>query len=131
MALTAHIPPENPVTGVSGESVKPITEGQEVMATADTQASGGFWSGLDDLTGSILGGIGNIAGAVADREADEIRTGAESIVDSTGDPSDQTTIGIEGKDTMSEPFYKKYQTELLIGGGVLAAMVTLYFITRD
>lgn len=124
MALTLHIPPQNPDSGLRGDKVKPVTEGQKVMATQETKESGGFWSGLDDLGGNILSGLGNIAGAVADREADEIRTGAESIVDSTGDPSDQPG----GYTVVEKTFIQKYRTELMVVGGAITAAVLFYAI---
>jgi hypothetical protein len=117
MSLTATIPPSNPVTGVAGGNVKQITEGRKVMVT-EQQESGGFWSGLDDLGGNILTGIGNLAGAVADREADSIRTGTESRIDTTGDPSDQPGGAMPKQ---NESIMDKYKTPILIGGGVLVA----------
>jgi hypothetical protein len=130
MALTLHVPDENPKTGVSGMDTKPITEGERRIAVPEQQRKTGFWGALDDLGTTVVNGVSNVAGAIAQREVDELVTGPESSVTSEGNPDDQPG-GVTVNQKTEQPFYVKYQTELLIGGGVLAAMVVLFVVTRD
>jgi len=130
MALELFVPSETPTTGVSSGETKPVTEGERMTAVATQQPRTGIFGVLDDITTTIGNGVSDALSAVVDREVNDIRTGAESDTDSTGDPDDQAG-GTLNDNQSDEPFYKKYQTELMIGGGVLAVMAVLLIATRD
>lgn len=131
MSLTAFVPEDTPTTGTSGTQTRPITEGQEVAALDNQQTqSGGMWGWLDDLGAAASRTFETVTDAYAERAANRI-TGAESTVDTTGSESDQPGGQTPNNQQSNVPFYEKYKTELMISGGVLAAMAVLYFVTRD
>ena len=129
MALALHIPEQNPTTGTRGNQVKPITEGERRIAVPDQQAKTGFWGVLDDLGTTVVNGVKDVAGAVAQREVDRIATGPESTVTTEGDPTDQP--GGVNATQKAAGFVDKYKTELMIGGAVVAGLIVLLVVTRD
>lgn len=122
MATTLFIPPTNPETGVSGGNIKPITDGKEVILN-QSQETGGFWGGLDDLGSKITGGLGSLVDAFAEKETKKVSGGAEKTVDTTGDINDQ--VGAKPSQETPEPFIKKYQTPLMVGGAVVGGLLLI------
>jgi hypothetical protein len=128
MSLELTLPYENPPTGLGGSAVKPITEGTRATAVADQQSTGLF-SFLDDLRTTAQNGAKDILGAVAQREVDRIRTGAESRITSEGDPQSNPQNVDPGKDP--QPFYRRYKTELMIGGAIVGGLMFILIASRD
>lgn len=129
MALELNLPVQNPVSGTSGEAVRPITEGERRTVVQDTNRFGGLFGALDDLGTSVVNGISSVAGAVAQNEVNNLVGGPETTVTSEGDPLDQP-----GSVTVTQKaagFFEQYKTELMIGGAVLGGLAVLYFVTRD
>jgi len=124
MALTLNAPDKNPTTGTKGTHVKPITEGTKVTVVENQRRKTGFWGALDDLGTTVVNGVSSVAGAIAQKEVDSLVTGAESSPDRTGDPFDQP-----GRvEKPQQPFIEKYKTELMIGGGLLAATLVFFAV---
>lgn len=128
MALNLTVPPANPTTGVTGSTVKPITEGEVMTAVAD-QNSNGLFSFLDDLRTTAQNGAKDILSAAAQREVNRLVTGPESSNTSAGDPNNNPQQVDPGKDPQS--FIQQYKTELMIGGAIVGVMVFVLIASRD
>ena len=129
MALTLNVPEQNPVTGTRGNQIKPITDGEKRVVVPNQQSKSGFWGVLDDVGTTVINGVKDVAGAVAQREVDRIATGPESSVTSEGDPNDQP--GGVTVTQRASGFVEKYKTELMIGGAVVAGLIVLLVVSRD
>jgi len=127
MALTLNVPEKNPKTGVTGVEVKPITDGEKITVVENQTSSSGFWSVLDDIGTTVANGVSSVASAIVKSEVDKIKTGAESTPDRTGDPYDQPGR-VEAKANI--PFYQTYKKELMIGGGVIAAVAVFFLVKK-
>lgn len=131
MSLSLVKPQTNPSLGVVGVDVKPITEGTKMTVIKqqdDTQTSS-FWGFLDDIGTSIGQGLSQYADMTVKKELNDFVGGSETTVDSRGNPADQP--GGEKVNTVGQvPFYRAYQKELMIGGGILVAGTLLYFAVR-
>ena len=131
MALSLVNPKPNPPLGVVGIGVKPITEGEKmtVIKQQDDSNTSSFWGFLDDVGTSIGRGLSQFADIAVKKELAEFIGGSETTVDSRGNPDDQP--GGEKVRTMGQvPFYRAYQKELMIGGGVLVVGILLFLAMR-
>lgn len=120
--LTANVPEAHPPTGARGKIVKPITEGKAVAVNEPGKKRSSIWGALDVLGTSVVNGISDVASATAQREANRISG------DTTGDPADQSGGVRNSGDGMA--FYEKYKTELMIGGGLIAAALVISLVRR-
>lgn len=127
MSLITTIPDGPGATGLSGSTVKPITEGQTVAVTND-QTSGGAWGWLDDLGSKATGLLNNAADVLANNYLTDLMGGAGETPDSTGAVSDRP--GNVDNSAQQQSFITQYKTPLLIGGGVLALIAVVAMVRK-
>lgn len=126
MALTLTVPEQNPITGVRGTMVRPLTEGERQTAVPQQKSRGGIWGALDDLTTTVINGASDVAGAIAQKEVDGLVTGPESQVDTTGNPADQ--VGSVTPAAAESSFLDRYRQELMIGGGAIGVLLLVFMM---
>jgi hypothetical protein len=123
MSLITTIPDGPGDTGLSGSTVKPITEGQTVAVTND-QTSGGNWGWLDDLGSKATDLLNNAADIVSNNYLTDLMSGPGESPDSTGSVNDQT--GNIDNSVQQQSFLTQYKMPLLIGGGLLTLVAVIY-----
>ena len=127
MSLSIHEPFANPTTGGSSGSVRPITEGTQMIVANTSTKSSGLGSLFEGVSETFSNGANTILNALVDREADRISGGAENTVDSTGDPFDNPQSVVA---TREESFFSKYKTELAIGAAVVSGLVFIVLVRK-
>lgn len=127
MSLTGYITSGLESLGLNGTQVKPINEGERVTVQgSETQDTSNLW-GLFDNLGETLGeGANDLLGATIDRYVKKTSLGPEGSPDSTGDPSDNPQAStIPDSQQTAQPFWKKYQSELIVAGVLLGGYLVI------
>jgi hypothetical protein len=128
MSLTANMPDQNPETGSTGVKIKPITDGKKVVVVADEKSFfDSVWATLDDVGTKALNGVSSIASEIVQQEVNGIKTGPEAAQTREGDPFDQPG---RTETRANVPFYQEYKKELMIGGGVIAAVAVFFLVKK-
>jgi len=129
VSLIANIPVGADGSGVTGSTVRPITEGVPLIVTND-QTQGGLFGWLDDVTSNVADTFGNFVNNAAELSAnmwlDDLSGGPGEYPDSTGDVYDSP----QNIEHVEPTFVERYKTPLLIGGGVLAMIAVIYAARR-
>lgn len=126
MSLSAWLRPLMPESGTDGTKVRPTNEG-DLVTIVDQNPTGKpktFWDALDfsSLGERLIDGVGEFATAAVQSEIDQLQFGAEKAPDSTGDISDQPGLNAP-VNPPQQGFFEKYKMPLMVGGGLLAAIV--------
>jgi hypothetical protein len=114
-------------TGFAQDETRPIVEQGLAVMQEDVPVSNGFFGALDGVWESIGNGLGTAVSGLIDKELDRQGFSDQQNLTSTGDPSDQ--VGMANRNT-PQSFVKQYQTELMIGGGLIAAVAIFFAVKK-
>lgn len=128
MALELVVPNQLQNLGTSGTQVKPITEGERRTVVKD-QRFGGIFSALDELGTGAVNSVKDVLNAVTAKEIKNLVGGAETSDTTEGDPFSTPGNAVSNKKP-DQPFYVKYQRELLLSAGAVALFAIVIAVKK-